>query len=355
MCTPYWECTPDDFMPAPSHPAGSEDSCETSRSDNRRPKHVLLHCLDTNVAAGRVVRWPPQQDLQQEEDRCSYTGYMTYADLKKADLEFAFMNTNRVVDGDTVRQRVEANELEWARKGRWLDFGTVILIVRTDAPADTHFLVMDGQHRVRTMQTLFERYPDRPITFHFRAVTADSDARAATVLSHFQDCLPNDPRTFFPTLKHNEIASAVVCTVRERFPSAWRSQSAEARRSRQNHTSIRDPPRPYLSEGLLYDIMRSGGALETDTVGEACARLLRINEQLSTWTPARLGATEAMVRKAQGCFLGFVRRGKLEIQTVVDAIAEESSTPPPKRLKCTDGTDAATSDIPAAGVQQTRG
>lgn len=260
----------------------------------------LVEILQQNVTDGRVVGWPA-------DEPSSYTGYMTWGDLCAGECSFAFMNTNRVVDADEVAARVTANREAWDRCGRYLDFGTLLLLVRTDDDATSsskQFLVMDGQHRVCTMTALHAEHPDRPLTFHFKASLVGSDQEAADALAHFQHCVPSDPRTFFPTLRQNFVAGKVAAVMRGRFAALWRSR----------RDGGGDPPRPYLSNELVFGMLHALPADEdADTL---VTRLEAANREMLGWDASKLGgATPQMMAKAGAaqCMLGFVRAGRLDL------------------------------------------
>ncbi len=54
------------------------------------------------------------------------------------------MNSNRSINGDVVHDRVQANLVEYDRKGRYCEFGQINLLI-LDTDSSMTFLIMDGQ------------------------------------------------------------------------------------------------------------------------------------------------------------------------------------------------------------------
>ena len=79
------------------------------------------------------------------------------------------------------------------------------------------------------MQRLYDINPHEQISFQIRATVVDSESAAFAALQHFQVCYPADPRSFFATAVERTVATGVLDTLKEKWPSAFR-----------NHHSLRN-------------------------------------------------------------------------------------------------------------------
>eukprot|EP00316_Scyphosphaera_apsteinii_P014016 CAMPEP_0119334664 /NCGR_PEP_ID=MMETSP1333-20130426/87777_1 /TAXON_ID=418940 /ORGANISM="Scyphosphaera apsteinii, Strain RCC1455" /LENGTH=67 /DNA_ID=CAMNT_0007345011 /DNA_START=30 /DNA_END=230 /DNA_ORIENTATION=+ len=57
---------------------------------------------------------------------------------------------------------------------KYLDFGELTLLVLGNT-ATRDFFIMDGQHRIATMERLYEKNPAVPLHFHFRVVVCSTE------------------------------------------------------------------------------------------------------------------------------------------------------------------------------------
>lgn len=268
----------------------------------------MVTLLDRAVAGGRVVK-----------DRLGevYTGFATYGELAVSRCDFVPMNSNRAINKDVVRQRVNENKEAFLQTGRYLDFGQINLIVISQDPSH-EFLVMDGQHRCETMRELHRQYPedpDREIWFQFRVKVVGSEPLAFKELEHFQRAYPTDPRSFF----HSRAAARAATAVLEKLKSKFGRAFKQLRLSNGRGRGTVDPDRPFLNDNLVFWLLKDSGLCGGDecaaNADATLAALEDMNRLMAGLAKSELGegVTDKMMRGAQGlrCHLGFFREGKL--------------------------------------------
>lgn len=271
-----------------------------------RPISPLVTVLEKGVATGKVVK-----DNHGEV----YTGFGLYSDLATSRCGFTPMNSNRAINRDVVKKRVEENEEAFQRTGRYLEFGQINLIINAHEPLH-EFLVMDGQHRCETMAELHRRHPTQPLWFQFRAKVVASEPFAYQELRHFQKSYPTDERSFFRCRAEARVATAVLLKLKAAHGAAFRDMVLSDQRGRRTG----DPPRPFLNDNLVFWLLQDSGLLGTagDENGSSDASaaatleaLRRMDTILATLPRADLGrgVTQKMHDTAGriGCWLGLFR------------------------------------------------
>ncbi|EKX49664.1 hypothetical protein GUITHDRAFT_135839 [Guillardia theta CCMP2712] len=199
--------------------------------------------------------------------------YIGFAEYLSMNCEFQYMGTNRAVNHDVVSNRVRVNLTSLQDLGRYRDFGTISLIAvahddTSECGTKAKFYVIDGQHRLETMEELKRLRPNQPIHFQLRCKVVETYADAVHELISLQDCYQADPRCFFRALDENKVASLILDCSRSEWPKAFYEWDARSRM----HASIQweerrgkaraDPARPSLSDGVLFDILRDTGILD---------------------------------------------------------------------------------------------
>mmetsp|Transcript_11584 Transcript_11584/g.16539 ORF Transcript_11584/g.16539 Transcript_11584/m.16539 type:complete len:386 (+) Transcript_11584:208-1365(+) len=277
---------------------GSDDLSE----DDPSPKSPILPVLDAGVAEKYLVH-------RQLGRTMTYVGFTEWKHMATAvegnSASFESMASNRLINQGVVLERIALNEESLKRCGTYMDFGTVIFIVVSCDPRAV-YRIMDGQHRVRTMQELFRRRPETPLPFSLQVSVVPDEAAAHAELMHFQVHHPADPRAFFGNQKEREGADALLARARQHFEhvSLWK-EHASGRFGRA------DPVRPYLSDYVFLGLLQEAQLLDM-RVDAAWEVLLSANRLLKE-SPACRGknATDAMGDKAgkYQCYLGFLREG----------------------------------------------
>lgn len=315
-------------------PAGASIAGTASSSSSGGLASPLVELLEKGLSTGQVVKDPHGE---------VYTGFASFRDLAQSQCKFVPMNSNRAINRDVVRQRVQENVDSHGCKGRYLEFGQINLIVISQ-DASHNFLVMDGQHRCETMQELHSRNPQHDIWFQFRAKVVASEPLAFEELRHFQRAYPTDPRSFFRSRAEARAATAVLERLKARFRGVFKEMELASRNGR----GSLDPPRPYLNDNLLFWLLQESSLLAgasqaiegegSANADEILSRLIRMNRFMASLTRADLGknATDHMLQVASkmGCYLGFFREGVL-LWHHLDGLLQASETP---RLEVASGT-----------------
>ena len=350
----------------------ARDYMAASSSCSASAVHPIIEIMQTNLRNGTVVA-----DVIRNGGAAApvaftvFTGFADFSDLAASACEFHSLSSNRAINAEVVAARVTNNEEHFERHGRYCEFGQINLLIMLPDPR-LCFFIMDGQHRVSTMQELYRRHGGRrPIRFQFRAKTVRSEAEAAQELFHFQDAFPADDRAFFASSLHRAVATHVLDGLKARYPvrELWAVPSLSRRRQQllQRRRVAADPDRPLLNDNLVFWLITSshlceqatakhsiggGGAAATGsssdggaglrTASETCrhpqegevrligswvlARFIAMSETMAGADRSELGekVSEAMVAKCKerldGCFLGLFRAGKLEWDDLRDRL-----------------------------------
>lgn len=284
----------------------------------------LVTLLDKAVSAGGMV----------VRDGNVYTGFASYHDLASSCCTFAPMNSNRAVNQDVVRQRVNENITCFEQHNSYLDFGQIVLMIVAEHHGH-EFLVMDGQHRCETMKELHRLFPHRHIRFQFRAKVVASELQAHAELLHFQRSYPTDYRSFFPTRAASRIGTSVLGKLKAKHPAAFKEMVLF---NRHGHGTA-DPPRPYVNDNIVFWLLQDsglvGGAADIgreDGIDEAhvLSMLNSANQYLSMRKKEGLGknVTDRMMKLARETelWLGFFREGNLVWRDVKEHLLIESPT-----------------------------
>jgi len=351
-------------------------SSSDQRSSDQRAQaadetfHPIIEIMRTNLRNGTVVADVIRNDGDSSAAFTVFTGFANFVDLAASACAFQSLSSNRAINAEVVAARVASNEEHYERHGRYCEFGQINLLIMLPDPR-LCFFIMDGQHRVSTMQELYRRNGGRrPIRFQFRAKTVSSEAEAAQELFHFQDAFPADERAFFASSLQRAVATHVLDGLKARYAvhELWAVPALSRRRQQQLHRRTGgDPDRPLLNDNLAFWLVTSsrlieqaefavrrvgasggggggggasaGASASGDGVGlrtpsETCRHPLQGEvELLGDWVLQRLIAmsdlmggldrselgdkvSTTMVTKCKerlgGCFLGFFRAGKLE-------------------------------------------
>ena len=304
-----------------------------------------------------------QHQLCYNADLSTYTGFTQFSQLTSNGRHSCVpMNGNRAVDKAVVQQRVADNVRRLNNGEALADFGQIALVVIENGPAD--WMVMDGQHRLAAMKKLSARGVDVWFQFRVKVVATEDVAHAELLL--FQDQFPPDPRSFLPDRHQTALAGAVVDALRVKFshPSLWVAPAASRPRP---GARIGDPSRPFLSDNIVLGFLAQSGLLAPQGLSSSSTRpakrprknantfkrevemltqsVLAANSVLAKMGVGRLGqdATRTMISRAteMGCFLGFLREGKLNWIDLADEIAAQM----PPEIGETQSTKAASEDV----------
>ena len=116
--------------------------------------------------------------------------YIGWIDLRNFSFVFKTIGINRIINEDVVTKRVKENEDCYMATGKYYDFGNAeLMIIRENN--DNIFYIIDGQHRISTMQRLKLQYPDRKLIIGVSIYVKDTIDNAVSYLKHFQNQYPS--------------------------------------------------------------------------------------------------------------------------------------------------------------------
>ena len=264
---------------------------------------------------------------------------------------FLPMATNRCISQDVVAQRVNENLKRWRERGSYVNFGQIsVVAVRQPAteqvclePGDgfggpqrcfARFYVLDGQHRLRTMEQLRLEQQDVPIWFELSVKVVDDKNAANEELLLMQNCYRADPRCFFLEDDEAELASRTLDLAKLTWPNAFSSSSAASFKRVQRPIN-----RPRLDDGLFFDLLR-----DTRLLAAARCHSCPANELPKLLFDALTAVNDAIEEIAEenqivadstiatctgrlgGCFLGLYRRDSSG-QKIIKALTEAGKVP----------------------------
>ena len=203
-------------------------------------------------------------ELLRREELQTYIGFGEYRHMQGC--VFEPLGTNRAVNLDVVQKRVQKNLESLREKQRYCDFGTISLcvVVGDDMTSNScaKYYILDGQHRIAVMQSLKELRPDVALWFQLRCKVVYSNQEATQELFSMQDCHPPDPRCFFENREENEMASLLLDFAKIRWPQVFKADKHAVKSFEEKKGSLpKDPARPFLNDGLFFDLIRDFGVL----------------------------------------------------------------------------------------------
>jgi len=272
--------------------------------------------------------------------------------MLKSAAKFEAMAANRCVSEEVVATRTAENCRLRAAGGGFVDFGLIsLVVVRYDAAGERSaqyvdatdpvsglrtrnpiFYVLDGQHRLMTLNALMdpETWCGLPesarqlavsdaeqIDFQISVKVVDTKAAANAALLRMQDCYAPDKRCFFSEDHEASVASAALDLAKLAWPRAFVRLDMHAKANRLI------PDRPMLDDGCFYDLLRDTRLLRVVVRGDAplADKARQLFEQLSVvndairscGAPGKLSADEFRALghpsgKTSGCYLGYYRR-----------------------------------------------
>jgi hypothetical protein len=230
----------------------------SSRNTKARSISPLIDILEEAVKAQ-----PPTVVKSSLTRHDIYTGFAEWHNLSRSNCRFQPMNTNRSISDAVVKQRVHTNLEHWTRYNCYCEFGQINLLILKSS-VDPVFFIMDGQHRVRTMEELNCICPDNIICFQFRAKVVSTEAEAHEDLMHYQNSYPADPRSFFATTAENKFAAALLDRLHASCnPQLLKPIVTEARCGKRTG----DPSRPFMNDNVFYWLVQHSGLVRLHQQG----------------------------------------------------------------------------------------
>ena len=176
-------------------------------------------------------------------------------------LNFSFMfkpiGINRIINTDVINKRVKENEDLFLATGKYYDFGNAELVVIREYD-DNVLYIIDGQHRLSTMENLKMLYPDRDLFIGVSIYIKDTVAEAATYLKHFQNQYPSDDRLFSANQTERNQLDKVLALFKYEYPEVFLQYNKHILNLiNKKDKYYKEPNRPHLSNGMISDFIRN--------------------------------------------------------------------------------------------------
>tara|TARA_B000000477_G_C6087028_1_gene225894 strand:+ start:841 stop:1680 length:840 start_codon:yes stop_codon:yes gene_type:complete len=176
-------------------------------------------------------------------------------------LNFSFMfkpiGINRTINTDVINKRVKENEDSFLATGKYYDFGNAELVVIREYD-DNVLYIIDGQHRLSTMENLKMLYPDRDLFIGVSIYIKDTVAEAATYLKHFQNQYPSDDRLFSANQTERNQLDKVLALFNYEYPEVFLQYNKHILNLiNKKDKYYKEPNRPHLSNGMISDFIRN--------------------------------------------------------------------------------------------------
>jgi hypothetical protein len=176
-------------------------------------------------------------------------------------LNFSFMfkpiGINRTINTDVINKRVKENEDSFSATEKYYDFGNAELVVIREYN-DNVLYIIDGQHRLSTMETLKILYPDRDLFIGVSIYIKDTVAEAATYLKHFQNQYPSDDRLFSANQTERNQLDKVLALFKYEYPEIFLQYDKHILNLiNKKDKYYKEPNRPHLSNGMISDFIRN--------------------------------------------------------------------------------------------------
>ena len=311
----------------------------------------VLELLDHLAAATDENGTPKTPELIYSAELGVYTGFARAVMLKR-DAKFEAMAANRCVSTEVIATRTAENCRRRMAGGAYHDFGLISLVVVryaadggrgaqyrdiTDVVTGKTvrhpmFYVLDGQHRLSTMNALMD--PEswvgveeaarqrfvadaERIAFQISVKVVERQQDANRALMQMQDCYMPDKRCFFIEEHEANVAGGALDLAKLAWPRAFVPLDVRGK------TNKLIPDRPLLDDGCFFDFLRDTGLLRLATanaipLGDKARylfdHLLIVNEAIRTGgAPGKLSDEEFRKLadangRTSGCFLGYYRR-----------------------------------------------
>mmetsp|Transcript_73353 Transcript_73353/g.122545 ORF Transcript_73353/g.122545 Transcript_73353/m.122545 type:complete len:559 (+) Transcript_73353:196-1872(+) len=302
-----------------------------------------------------------------------YTGFAK-ARVLKSDAKFEAMTANRCVSSEVIATRTAENCRQRRAGSAYCDFGLISLVVvqySADGGREAQFrdiadpatgqirrhpmfYVLDGQHRLSTMNALMDpetwvglaadmrrRFAEdaEQIDFQISVKVVNSHMEANRVLMQMQNCYVPDRRCFFSDDHEANVASGALELAKLAWPRAFVPLDVRGKANKLV------PDRPLLDDGCFFDFLRDTKLLQIATSNNVslCDKPRYLFEHLRLVNkaicqgraPGKLSqhefkALEDPRGKTSGCYLGYYRRDQngAELLKGLHEATDECSTLP---------------------------
>ena len=245
--------------------------------------------------------------------------YIGWIDIKDFSFIFKTIGINRIINEDVVTKRVRENEDIYIATGKYYDFGNAeLMIIRENN--DNIFYIIDGQHRISTMQRLKLQYPERKLIIGVSIYVKDTIDNAVSYLKHFQNQYPSDDRLFSANIIEREQLEKVLGIFRYLYPNAFKAYDKHILKLiNKEEKYYKEPNKPHLSDGIISDFIRNDelkiNKLNDITITMDDIRFL--NSKIKNNLHFVKNINVSLIKNLDGCYFGIIRK---DCQKLLEAL-----------------------------------
>jgi len=187
----------------------------------------------------------------------SLNKYVGWINLINFSFMFKPIGINRTINEDVINKRVKENEDSYLATQKYYDFGNAELVVIREYN-DNILYIIDGQHRLGTMQNLKIKYPDRDLIISVSIYVKDTVEETVKYLKHFQNQYPSDDRLFSANQAERDQLDKVLALFSYEYPEVFLQYDKHILNLiSKKDKYYKEPNRPYLSNGMISDFIRN--------------------------------------------------------------------------------------------------
>ena len=187
----------------------------------------------------------------------SLNKYVGFINLLNFSFMFRPIGINRTINTDVINKRVKENEDSFLATGKYYDFGNAELVVIREYN-DNILYIIDGQHRLSTMENLKVLYPDRDLIIGVSIYVKDTVEETVKYLKHFQNQYPSDDRLFSANQTERNQLDKVLAIFKYEYPEVFQQYDKHILNLiNKRDKYYKEPNRPHLSNGMVSDFIRN--------------------------------------------------------------------------------------------------
>jgi hypothetical protein len=252
----------------------------------------------------------------------SLNKYVGWINLISFSFMFKPIGINRTINEDVINKRVKENEDSYLATQKYYDFGNAELVVIREYN-DNILYIIDGQHRLGTMQNLKIKYPDRDLIISVSIYVKDTVEETVKYLKHFQNQYPSDDRLFSANQGERDQLDKVLAIFKFEYPEVFSQYDKHILNLiNKKDKYYKEPNRPYLSNGMISDFIRNPevkiNKLSDPNITSDDIKIInaKIKENLQLYKGAiNLNLIE---NELKGCYFGIIRKDNKKLIEVIN-------------------------------------
>lgn len=248
--------------------------------------------------------------------------YIGFIDLTNFTFIFKAIGINRMINNDVVSKRVIENEDCYIATGKYYDFGIAeLMIIRENN--DNIFYIIDGQHRISTMEKLKYKYPDRKLIIGVSIHVKNTLDDAVKYLKHFQNQYPSDDRLFSANIIEREQLEKVLGMFRYNYPNAFKSYDTHILKLiNKTDKYYKEQNKPHLSDGIISDFIRKS-ELKINKLSDpniTVNDIQVINQKIKANLHLVKTVNMSLIENLDGCYFGLIRKDCNKLLILINTI-----------------------------------